>query len=69
MKLDKCMFAHTDFVPPEDWGPEYPIPTTIRHNVPFPTLYSGEGTFIFQILISHKIFSLYIGQFIFTMVW
>ncbi|XP_044749944.1 mitogen-activated protein kinase kinase kinase 10-like [Coccinella septempunctata] len=32
-----------DFVPPEDWGPEYPIPTTIRHNVPFPTLYSGEG--------------------------
>ncbi|KAK9891653.1 hypothetical protein WA026_015621 [Henosepilachna vigintioctopunctata] len=32
-----------DFVPPEDWGPEYPIPGTIRHNVPFPTLYSAEG--------------------------
>ncbi|XP_008192286.2 mitogen-activated protein kinase kinase kinase 11 isoform X2 [Tribolium castaneum] len=32
-----------DFIPPEDWGPEYPIPGTIRHNVPIPTLYSADG--------------------------
>ncbi|KAF5308833.1 hypothetical protein FQR65_LT00533 [Abscondita terminalis] len=32
-----------DFVPPEDWGPEYPIPGTIRNNVPMPTLYSADG--------------------------
>lgn len=38
-----CMFALTDFVPPEDWGPEYPIPGTIRNNVPMPTLYSADG--------------------------
>lgn len=30
-------------MPPEDWGPEYPIPGTLRHNVPIPTLYSADG--------------------------
>ncbi|KAH0808905.1 hypothetical protein GEV33_013887 [Tenebrio molitor] len=33
----------TYFIPPEDWGPEYPIPGTVRHNVPIPTLYSADG--------------------------
>ncbi|KAJ8944353.1 hypothetical protein NQ318_011485 [Aromia moschata] len=32
-----------DYAPPEDWGPEYPIPGTLRHNVPIPTLYSADG--------------------------
>ncbi|KAG5890005.1 hypothetical protein JTB14_032628 [Gonioctena quinquepunctata] len=32
-----------DYSPPEDWGPEYPIPGTIRPNVPIPTLYSADG--------------------------
>ncbi|XP_018579524.1 mitogen-activated protein kinase kinase kinase 11 isoform X3 [Anoplophora glabripennis] len=32
-----------DYAPPEDWGPEYPIPGAIRHNVPIPTLYSADG--------------------------
>ncbi|XP_017782387.1 PREDICTED: mitogen-activated protein kinase kinase kinase 11-like isoform X2 [Nicrophorus vespilloides] len=31
------------FTSPEDWGPEYPIPGSIRHNVPMPTLYSADG--------------------------
>lgn len=37
------LFELTDFVPPEDWGPEYPIPGTIRPNVPMPTLYNTDG--------------------------
>lgn len=37
------MFELTDFVPPEDWGPEYPIPGTVRPNVPMPTLYNTDG--------------------------
>lgn len=36
----------TDFVPPEDWGPEYPIPGTVRHNVPIPTIYNVDGKLI-----------------------
>ncbi|XP_019867586.1 mitogen-activated protein kinase kinase kinase 9 isoform X2 [Aethina tumida] len=34
-----------DYAPPEDWGPECPIPMpgTLRHNVPIPTLYSTDG--------------------------
>jgi hypothetical protein len=39
----ECLFGLTDFIPPEDWGPEYPIPGTVRHNVPIPTLYSADG--------------------------
>ncbi|XP_019755996.2 mitogen-activated protein kinase kinase kinase 10 [Dendroctonus ponderosae] len=33
----------TDYVPPEDWGPEYPIAGAVRHNIPMPTLYNAEG--------------------------
>ncbi|XP_056631958.1 mitogen-activated protein kinase kinase kinase 11 isoform X2 [Diorhabda sublineata] len=32
-----------DYAPVEDWGPEYPIPGTIRPTVPIPTLYSADG--------------------------
>ncbi|XP_050301341.1 mitogen-activated protein kinase kinase kinase 11 isoform X2 [Anthonomus grandis grandis] len=32
-----------DYVPPEDWGPEYPIGGASRHNIPMPTLYNAEG--------------------------
>ncbi|GJQ72167.1 hypothetical protein Trydic_g12120, partial [Trypoxylus dichotomus] len=31
----------TDFVPPEDWGPDYP-PGTVR-TVPIPTIYNMDG--------------------------
>lgn len=27
-------------MPPEEWGPEYPIPGAIRPTVPIPTLYA-----------------------------
>ena len=37
------MFGLTDFIPPEDWGPEYPLSGTVRHNVPIPTLYTADG--------------------------
>lgn len=37
------LFGLTDYVPPEDWGPEFPIPGTVRPNVPIPTLYSADG--------------------------
>lgn len=37
------LFGLTDFVPPEDWGPEFPIAGTVRPNVPIPTLYSADG--------------------------
>lgn len=39
------IFGLTDYVPPEDWGPEFPIPGTVRHNVPIPTLYSADGKY------------------------
>lgn len=46
-KLD-IFFGLTDYVPPEEWGPEYPIPGTIRPNVPIPTLYAdGKHRFYF----------------------
>ncbi|XP_076252748.1 mitogen-activated protein kinase kinase kinase 10-like isoform X1 [Rhynchophorus ferrugineus] len=32
-----------DYVPPEDWGPEYPIAGAVRHNIPMPTLYNADG--------------------------
>nr|CAI5818223.1 unnamed protein product [Callosobruchus analis] len=32
-----------DYAAPEDWGPEYLIPGTIRPNVPIPTLYTADG--------------------------
>lgn len=56
------MFALTDFVPPEDWGPEYPIPGTIRNNIPMPTLYSADGRYITNILILLFLYSVhYLG--------
>ncbi|XP_030745564.1 mitogen-activated protein kinase kinase kinase 11-like isoform X3 [Sitophilus oryzae] len=38
-----AMAADLDYVPPEDWGPEYPIAGAVRHNIPMPTLYNAEG--------------------------
>lgn len=37
----------TDYVPPEDWGPEYPIAGAVRQNIPMPTLYNAEGECFF----------------------
>lgn len=42
-KRQKGVFDLTDYAAPEDWGPEFPIPGTLRHNVPIPTLYSADG--------------------------
>lgn len=42
-QLERICLDLTDFVPPEDWGPEYPIPGTVRHNVPIPTIYNVDG--------------------------
>lgn len=36
----RLIFGLTDYVPPEEWGPEYPIPGAIRPTVPIPTLYA-----------------------------
>lgn len=44
-RIEICLDL-TDFVPPEDWGPEYPVPGTLRHNVPIPTIYNVDGKFI-----------------------
>lgn len=33
-------------MPPEEWGPEYPIPGAIRPTVPIPTLYA-DGKYLY----------------------
>lgn len=45
----RFLFALTDYVPPEEWGPEYPIPGAIRPTVPIPTLYADGKWNIFII--------------------
>ncbi|XP_066252787.1 mitogen-activated protein kinase kinase kinase 11-like isoform X3 [Euwallacea similis] len=39
----ECLPSIIYYVPPEDWGPEYPIAGSVRHNIPMPTLYNAEG--------------------------
>lgn len=43
--VKECLIL-TDYVPPEDWGPEYPIAGAVRHNIPMPTLYNAEGKWL-----------------------